>query len=299
MKKILIVFLTLAVCSCSLFENQRTPRGYVKHCVRLLDSQALYADTPAWEDKKAEVLAAAKDFASLDEARAAIQEAAKVAGGKHSSLAEPVRDTSTFEELVPEVALLENQLVYIKLPAHSGVKVSDSLYIHTVLDFLREQLDAPGVIVDLRRNHGGNLYPMIAAVSPLLPDGVILSFKSRKGTSPVTLDYVLRSQGLAPAGKFADSVPVAILTDEWTASSGEATLLCFRGLDNVRTFGVPTAGYASGNVPYPLLDGYRLVITTSCDKARTDEVFCDDPIAPDVQTESPLEDAVSWISSNI
>ena len=84
----------------------------------------------------------------------------------------------------------------------------------------------------------------------------------------------------------------------WTASSGEATLLCFRGLDNVRTFGVPTAGYASANVPYTLTDGYRLVITTSCDKARTGEVFCDDPIEPDVETDTPLEDAVSWIATS-
>jgi hypothetical protein len=27
------------------------------------------------------------------------------------------------------------------------------------------------------------------------------------------------------------------------------------------------------------------------------EVFCDDPIAPDVETETPLEDAVAWIQS--
>lgn len=298
MKKLVsLLALSLAVCSCSLFDNQSTPNGYVKHCVRLLDRQALYADAPAWSAKKAEILAAAKAYTTMDEAHAAIQEAAKVAGGKHSSLAEPVRDTSAYEERIPEVSLLENKLIHIVLPAHSGVKVSDSLYVHTVLDFLQEHLDAAGVMIDLRQNHGGNMYPMIAAVSPLLPDGVILSFKSRKNTMPVTRDYVLRTQGLSPAGTFADGIPVAILTDEWTASSGEATLLCFRGLDNVRTFGVPTAGYASGNVPYPLIDGYRLVITTSCDKARTGEVFCDDPIAPDVETDTPLEDAVSWILS--
>ena len=299
MKKMTVYLLALllAVSSCSLFDNQRTPQGYTRHCVRLLDSQALYADTPEWSARKAEILAAAKGFTTMDEAHAAIQEAATVAGGKHSSLAEPVRDTSTYVEVAPEVSLLENNIVKIVLPAHSGVTVSDSLYIHSVLDFLREHLDAAGVILDLRHNNGGNMYPMIAAVSPLIPDGVILSFQSRQHTMPVTLDYVLRSQGLSPEGSFPASTPVAILTDEWTASSGEATLLCFRGLDNVRSFGVPTAGYASANVPYTLIDGYRLVITTSCDKARTGEVFCDDPIEPDVETGTPLEDAVSWITS--
>lgn len=46
-----------------------------------------------------------------------------------------------------------------------------------------------------------------------------------------------------------------------------------------------------------MLDGYTLLITIGCDVARTGEVFCDDPIAPDVETETPLEDAVAWIKS--
>ena len=40
-----------------------------------------------------------------------------------------------------------------------------------------------------------------------------------------------------------------------------------------------------------------MLVTTSCDKARTGEVFCDDPILPDIETGAPLEDALSWILS--
>ena len=291
------LLLAAVLTSCSLFDNQSTPQGYVRHCVRLLDSRALYADSPEWQTKKTETLAAAKGFSTMDEAHTAIQEAARVAGGKHSALREPVRDTSSYVEVAPEFKMLENNVIHIILPAHMGVKVSDSLYTHSVLNFLNEHSDARGVVLDLRGNTGGNMYPMIAAVSPLLPDGIVLSFKSRKRTMPVSLDYIQRSVGLSDVARFPDSTPVAILTDDWTASSGEATLLCFRGLDKVRTFGIPTAGYASGNTPYLLADGYSLVITESCDQARTGEVFCDDPIAPDVQTETPLEDALEWIES--
>lgn len=80
-----------------------------------------------------------------------------------------------------------------------------------------------------------------------------------------------------------------------TGSSGEATLLTFRGLDNVRTFGAPTAGYASANKPFDMPDGSELILTTGCDVARTGEVFCDDPIAPDVPTHTPMEDALAWL----
>lgn len=49
------------------------------------------------------------------------------------------------------------------------------------------------------------------------------------------------------------------------------------------------------NQPFTLSDGAQLVLTTGCDVARTGEVFCDDPIGPDVLTQTPLEDALNWI----
>ena len=291
---------TLSVISCGLFDNQSTPEGYVRHCVRLLDKQALYANTPEWRETKKEILTEAKTLATMDEAHAVVAKAANVAGGKHSNLVAPVEDTTSYDEVAPAVKMLEGGIAYIALPAHSGVKVLDSLYVHTVLDFLQVNQGANGVVLDLRDNTGGNMYPMIASVSPLLPNGTVISFKSRKRTTPIPLDYVMREARLqGDISKFPSTTPVAILTNEWTGSSGEATLLCFKGLDNVRTFGVPTAGYASSNMTHRLADGYMLLITTSCDVARTGEVFCEDAIVPDVVTETPLEEAIGWIESLI
>ena len=303
MKKIVPILLLLTlliVSSCGLPDfRHRTPESYVRHCVFLLDRDGLYADTPAWKAKKKEILAEAKAISSLDEAHDLVQAAADVAGGKHSFLIPPVTDTTSYQEFPPEVQLLEENILLVKLPAHTGVKISDSIYVHTVFDFLQEHLDATGVIVDLRDNTGGNMGPMITAVSPLLPDGIVLKFKSRKRTTPIGLKNLTYTYNIVPEnfGKFPSSTPVAILTNGMTGSSGEATLLCFRGLDNTRTFGSPSAGYASGNVTHTLSDGYRFAITRSCDVARTGEIFCDDPIDPDVATETPLEDAIGWIES--
>lgn len=296
---LLLLILALSAGSCTLFINQQTPKGYVRYAVYLLDRDGLYADRPEWAEKRAEVLKAAGAIADLDEAHRLIQEAADVAGGKHSFLWAPVKDTASYPEFAPEVKMLEGGIVHAILPGHTGVKVSDSLYIHTVFDFLQEHLDARGVIVDLRNNTGGNMYPMIASVSPLLPDGVVLRFKSRKQTTPIFLEYVTKSYRIAPEniGKFPESTPIAVLTNENTGSSGEATLICFLGLDNVKTFGSPTAGYPSGNVTHTLADGYLFAITRSAEIARTGEVFCEDPINPDVITDTPLEDAIAWIET--
>ena len=295
-----VLLLVFAVSACSfLGGNQTTPAGYVRHCVRLLDRQALYADSLPWQQAKKDILVEAKTFTTMDQAHDAVSRAANVAGGKHSALVPPVTDTTSYPEFAPEVRLLDEDILHIALPAHTGVKVSDSLYIHTVLDFLLDHKETRGVILDLRGNTGGNMGPMIASVSPLLPDGVILRFKGRKRTTPIYLEAILMGAGLPEEDieKLPASTPVAILTDDHTGSSGEATLLCFRGLDNVRTFGSPTAGYASANNTKFLADGYMLVITTACDMARTAEVFCDDPIDPDVLTDTPLEDAAAWVKA--
>lgn len=295
-----ILFLTLpfAFSACGLFDNQSTPYGYVKSSFRKIDKYALHAGAD-WIIERESYLSMAKSIDSFDDAHRIVNRALAFAGGKHSTLLAPVTDTTTFEELAPEAYMLDDGIAYVKLPAHRGVKVSDADYTHVVLDFLQGHLDAAGVIVDLRDNRGGNMYPMISAIAPLLPEGTLLSFKMRKRTSPITLDYVAGSSGLSLAeiSKFPDNTPIAILINDWTGSSGEATLLCFRGLENARTFGAPTAGYASANQSFPMADGYTLVITVGCDVARTGEVFCDDPIAPDVETGTPLEDAVAWIQS--
>jgi C-terminal processing protease CtpA/Prc len=75
--------------------------------------------------------------------------------------------------------------------------------------------------------------------------------------------------------------PVAVLTDGQTASSGEATLVAFRGLSRTATFGQATAGFATANEPYRLSDGAVLRVTSSRDVDRTGRVYGNTPIQPD------------------
>ena len=116
---------------------------------------------------------------------------------------------------------------------------------------------------------------------------------------PVTLkDGVISNAGTGGKSPYPDEklkVPVAILTDGMTASSGEALTLCFRGLENVKTFGSPTAGYTSVNMLYNMYDGAQMYLTVAFDKARTGEVFEETRIVPDVVTDSPLKAALEWL----
>jgi len=288
MRKILILLLsTLILASCS-GPNAR----YVKKAVRIMDRNGIHAQGPEWE--KAKQVALSAQPSSLEDAHEIVIQAGKVAGGKHTFLmtTEEIVTNDTSIWGMPTVELLEGGIAVIKMPPFSGNADEGRNYANTVLNALPNDLN--GAIIDLRGNRGGNMYPMIAAVHRFLPDDVILKFSSRQRPMSINTDYVTKIVGIEKQAPI--HCPVALLTDEWTGSSGEAVLICFRGLDNSRTFGSPTAGYASCNQPFTLSDGSQLVLTIGEDIARTGEAFCDDPISPDVLTETPYKNALEWLN---
>ena len=289
MKKVSIILaVLLLVVSCGDANRQ-----YVRKAIRIMDKQGLFAEGADWASAKAEALSAHPG--SLEEAQEIVRTAAKVAGGKHSflQLAGSVVADATSEWPAPEVTFPDGGIPVVSLPHFSGNQDEGIKYASAVLSAIPEEI--PGVVIDLRGNTGGNMYPMIAAVHRFLPkDDETLRFRTRGRTQWIPLSYAVQAAGVQQSSRI--ECPVAILTDSLTASSGEATLICFRGLDYVRVFGGPTAGYASANQPFPLPGGDHMVLTTGCDVARTGEVFCDDPIVPDVLTATPLEDALAWIN---
>ena len=289
MKKTLLLLLSVCLMTACGDYNTR----YVKKAIRIMDKHGLYAQGPEWEKAKAEALSAQPS--SLDEAQEIVYYAGKVAGGKHTFLlpTEKIEENDTTKWEMPTTELLETGIAIVTLPRFMGNSEDGVKYANTVLNFIPDSLQ--GVVIDLRGNRGGNMYPMIAAVHRFLPNDNILQFKTRHNTMKINVEYVLKVAGVAQQAPI--NCPVALLTDELTASSGEAVLLCFRGLSYARTFGLPTAGYCSGNQIYALPGGSQLVLTVGEDIARTGEAFCDDPIKPDVTTETPFEDALEWINN--
>lgn len=288
MKKIFIILATVLVFTSCVDAN----RQYVRKAVRIMDKEGILATDSRWREEYESAMEARP--ATREEAQEIVRAAAKVAGGKHSflQLEGSVVADATSEWPAPEVTFRDS-IPVISLPHFSGNQAEGVKYASAVLSAIPD--DIPGVVIDLRGNTGGNMYPMIAAVHRFLPnDDQMLRFRTRKRTQWIPLSYAVQSAGVQQMPRI--ECPVALLTDDHTGSSGEATLICFRGLDYVRVFGGPTAGYASANQIIPLPGGDHLVLTTGCDVARTGEVFCDDPINPDVVTETPLEDALEWIN---
>lgn len=277
---------------------------YGKNALSTIDKNGIFAGNDEWKSTYNECLKMIENAKSYDDTYDAIRKALSVGGGKHSMLmtkSESQDTTESYDEVLPTVSL-DGDIAIIKLPDFLGTAEAGQKYAKVAEDFIHENRDKiKGVMLDLRGNTGGDMGPMATAVSSLLPDGELVYYHYRSYDIPVTLkNGVVSNAGTGGKSLYPEeklNVPVAILTDDMTASSGEALTLCFRGLENTRTFGAPTAGYTSVNMLYNMYDGAQMYLTVAFDKARTGEIFKETPIEPDVATDSPLEAALEWLRS--
>ena len=277
---------------------------YGKDALATIGKNGIYSGSDEWKSTYEECLKMIENAESYEDTYPAIKKALSVCGGKHSILMTKSESQSTsdsYDEVLPTVSL-NGDIAVIKLPDFLGTAEAGRKYAKVAEDFIHENRDKiNGVVLDLRGNTGGDMGSMATAVSSLLPDGELMYYHYRSYDVPVTLkDGVISNAGTGGKSLYPDEklkVPVAILTDGMTASSGETLTLCFRGLENVKTFGAPTAGYTSVNMLYSLYDGAQMYLTVAFDKARTGEIFKETSIEPDVATDSPLEAALEWLRS--
>jgi C-terminal processing protease CtpA/Prc len=171
-----------------------------------------------------------------------------------------------------------------------------------------------GWIVDLRRNPGGNLWPMLAGLGPLVGDGELAASVYPDGRRVA----VWHRDGQAGFGEFtqlrvrepyrlARAVPVAVLLGPATASSAEVLAVAFKGRGPTRSFGAPTRGLSAGNRTFALADGASLVLTVAATSDAAGRVYAG-PIVPDelvtagedgagaaAPTDAALEAGAAWL----
>lgn len=184
---------------------------------------------------------------------------------------------------VPWARRVEGGIGYVELPELVGSDwFGDSASYAVAGQAAIRSADAPpgcGWIVDLRRNGGGNMWPMLAAAGPLLGDGLLGGFISPGTASRWSYDGGRARMDGRTLAEVRDpyaipaEVPVAVLTSRLTASSGEAVVIAFRGRPGTRSFGEATRGLPTANATLPLPDGAMLFLTTAVDADRTGRAY--------------------------
>jgi len=284
-----------SVAAAPAAENPDVAR-YADQALNVLDA-GLHASGERWEQARRHVQETALTARSPRDLDAALDNAVGVAGGKHSRFT-PGMETET--ETGPGVGgaamtlprvTTEGGITVLSLPPLilEGADPGAVRYARTLADGIDAAApETCGWVVDLQGNSGGNMWPMLSGVSALLPKGAALSFRDRAGEDTAV---TVQADGAGTEGWTAVSVgdrerragaPIAVLQDRSTASSGEAILVAFRGVENVRSFGQSSAGLASANGVHVLSDGSRIVLTAAEFVDRTGRVFGDRRVDPDV-----------------
>ena len=211
-------------------------------------------------------------------------------GGAHVETSIPTAFTS---RRLPEGHIVTAQgknFGFVVLPRCSA-KDNDGLLLYAadvrrILTDLSAQ-NPQGWIVDLRGNTGGNMWPMLTGIGPILGDGPVGSFVAADGN--VTWFYQDGKTGTRnPAGLetvsltledkpvlMTPSAPVAVLVDSSTASSAEAITIAFHGRPDTRFFGTRTAGKSTAVQPFKMDDGAELYLTTAIDADRSGKAYPD------------------------
>ena len=181
--------------------------------------------------------------------------------------------------------------------------------------FDREE-DLRGWAIDLRDNTGGATPAMVTGVGPLLSSGNLAhyvdasgqpasSFGYRNGgyhdfdgTDSVaqvisTVNYHVRRPGL----------PIAVLTNENSASAAEGLATLLAGEANTRSFGQPSAGLTTGDRLILLSDDAGLNLSVPYLATKEGEVFTgripvDVVVEPGAgEADSVLAAALNWLLS--
>lgn len=288
-------------------------RSFLSAALDTLEAVTLGRDTIPWRVLRDSAFSLAAGAQKASDTYGALGWALRRAN-KHSFLQAP--STGAVSELV------RGAFGYIHIPQRGGAAVALADSLHGAIRTL-EAAGACGWIVDLRGNGGGNMWPMLAGIGPLLGDSLVGSFGSgpaaerwfqAPGVSGIRhadgrIDTL--SRVTVPVVRLRDpEAPVAILIDAGTGSSGEAVAVAFWGRPNSRSFGMRSAGFATVNRGSRLPDGANMVVTTGyytdrrgtqhAERLQPDSLFADAPpgwpFAWTFATDRVAGAAADWLS---
>lgn len=351
--------LVIALPMLSLFQSSAqnhgvsaTARTYLEHAIDVMQQNALHSEKIDWRTLRSKALERARGAEVPVDTYDAIRWALKMVN-KHSflqlsaelekqeaerkmhptAIEKPVGSTTYQKPASPfasrdkiEGRMLELSLpmdAYIVVPHFSPRDEADGVRFETELQHLIGKLDRDhphGWIVDLRGNDGGNMWPMLAGLGPLLGEGVCGEFHNAHGTK---MSWFYRGGKAGYEGSEDWSYPrvadtpyqvkgnpkIAVLIDDETASSGEATAIAFRGRAHTRFFGEHTLGVSTVNTNFLLPDGANMILTVGVLVDRDGDEY-EEGLPPDVMTPSPtgivplekdetVKTAERWLSARV
>lgn len=270
-------------------------RAYLTVALNIMQQHSVNRKNINWTRLRQQTVAIAAGAKTPADTYSAIHFALTALGDHHSFFVEPQSANQLGAGAItpdqePYGQRLAHGIGYLDLPGFEASEQAAKQYVMLAQNAIRtaDQAETCGWIVDLRNNDGGNMWPMLAGVGPILgegmvgsfvyPDGIKQAWDYRDGQAQLDGSTIIATQSAYHLKH--PLPPVAVLTGPVTASSGEAIVVAFRARPSMRSFGEPTYGVPTANDSYMLSDGALLVLTVAVDADRTGHTY-DSAIAPD------------------
>lgn len=307
------ILLLLAFVGCKDESSRLSPKvnSFLIELLTIMERNSINRNAIDWPTLRNNVIARAGNSQTIQAAEPALLLALEGLGDNHSFILTSYQKTlysgsanctGGATTVVPT-----SDVGYVLVPPFSGTASEADLLARNLQSSIRNQdhVNVKGWIVDLRGNTGGNMWPMLAGIGPVLGDGLAGHFIDANNI-PQPFGYFNGSSLLNQTAVI--SVPnayallksnskVAVLVDNGTASSGEAIAIAFVGRANTRFFGAPTCGLSTGNQGFSLSDGSTLILSVSIMADRNKNKFGGRINPDEAQTGvGSVTAAIDWIT---
>lgn len=313
---ILFLILILSIsCSKDEITISSEANAFLDNLLTIMENRSIKKHEIDWNDFRNQVYQRAGNAQEVEETYEAIRLALTLLGDNHSSFKKTdgswlwgTTDISCTIEDFTRPTLPDN-IGYISIRISSGLNNEEQVaYAQDIQMAIKEEDNAnlSGWIVDLRGSGGGNMYPALAGIGPILGVGTAGFFIDADGRQS-TWGYS-NGASLYNATPFVE-VPnpyelinpkpkVAVLLDNGVASSGEAIAISFIGRENTKSFGTPTCGLSTANRAFDLNHNTTLILTTDYMADRYKNKY-GLHIDPDVESNENniVQDAVDFINN--
>lgn len=211
------------------------PQLYMEALLELLQAHSLRRSSIDWPSFRAELLTETAGCETVADTYAAIRSALRRLGDGHSWFMAPAEVAARAERRPPSPRGERlGRVAYLAVPWFAANRhVSETQLAQHIQRLVAEldTADTVGWVVDLRENRGGNMWPMLAGLGPLLGEGVSgfftapgepdLAWSYRKGAASLGARVLVRVDG-KPYQLRTPAPPVAVLTGPATTSVNAA-----------------------------------------------------------------------------
>ena len=232
----------------------------------------------------------------------------KIRGPRGSKVSLLIQQLGTVDPVLIEVARDVIPLVSVLLRSEPGDRIAHirltDFYADTaerLAEVIEEQVaaGAQGLIIDVRDNLGGLLSAVVDATSHFLDGGLVLYEIDGNGQ---------RKNWNARRGGIATEIPIAVITNEFSASASEILAGSLQDRDRATIIGATTFGKGSVNILRKLSNDGGVSITVSRFFTPSGRIIEGNGLDPDIEVVSKdrqkaetlqLEKAIEELESKI